>query len=76
MMDKHSEKCPDDDPRFNLTHCPVRLAFADVLADKSVNLRDKLAEEPLRKLVLLESRLKEQTHKALVLLLVRHRLEG
>ena len=54
MVDYHPEKRSDGDSRIELAHCAVSLTVENVFADKPVDMRDKVAEEPRREFVFFE----------------------
>lgn len=75
VVHHHADEAADDDRRIDLDERAVALPFAQVGAEKLVNLQNKLVEEHLRQLVLFERRVEQQTLKLRIAVVVIERAE-
>ena len=70
------KKCPDRDPRVHFPKCTVPLPLLDITADKLIDPLDKFVKKSVRQLMLLESRIEQQPHKAHVRLMFVQRIKS
>ena len=70
VVHHHADEATHDDRRIHFDQRSLALSLANVCAEKLINASNKLVEEHLRELVFLECRVKQQTLKLRIVLVV------